>query len=124
MADHNEFGRSAEDLAARVLETAGWRILDRNWRWRRREIDIVAIRDDVVAFVEVRARREVGHGHPLQTIDWRKRRRLEQAARVWMGLHGSRAFDCRFDAISIHAPAGDLGRARTEHIEGAWRMGE
>lgn len=124
MAAHNDFGRGAEDLAVRLLEAQGWRILDRNWRWRRREIDIVADRRGVVAFVEVRARRATGYGHPLQTIDWRKRRWLEQAAHMWIAQNGRRARHYRFDAIAVHAPAGDLARARTEHIENAWMIGE
>lgn len=122
MAEHNTFGRDAEGLAGALLTGTGWSILHRNWRWRRREVDIVARRGNVVAFVEVRARRSAGHGHPLETIGWRKRRWLEQAARMWIAQHGSPADVYRFDAVAISAPGGDLQRAEVEHIEGAWTL--
>ena len=122
MAQHNEFGHAAEALARGLLSGAGWTILERNWRWHRREIDIVARRGAVVAFVEVRARRSAGHGHPFETIGWRKRRWLEEAARAWIARFGRPADTYRFDAIAICAPRGDLRHATTEHVEGAWTL--
>jgi putative endonuclease len=114
MAAHNEYGHGAEQQAAELLEARGWRVLHRNWRFGHREIDIVARRGRTVAFVEVRARRSAGWGHPLETVGRRKRRLLETAARAWLARYGRPDDDYRFDVIWL------LGTGRVEHEEGAW----
>jgi putative endonuclease len=116
MARHNDFGVSAEDRAAHHLRAAGWQVLHRNWRWHRRELDIVARRGDVVAFVEVRARATTDFGHPAETISHRKRRDLNQAAHGWATCHGRPTDVYRFDVITI------VGEAPPEHLEAAWRL--
>lgn len=117
MAAHNDFGRHAEQQAADLLVRAGWSIIDRNWRFGHLEIDLVARRGRVVAFVEVRARRSCRFGHPLDTIDWRKRRGLEAAARGWIVRHGVHGDEYRFDAISVAGGTGEV-----QHLEDAWRV--
>ena len=66
--DNSRTGRSGEELAARFLEARGWTILERNLRSGRREVDLVARKDSVVAFVEVKCRRGRRFGHPLDAI--------------------------------------------------------
>jgi putative endonuclease len=66
-------GDRGEALAARFLERAGWTILVRNFRMGHKEIDLVARRGEVVAFVEVKTRAGTGFGHPLEAITWKKR---------------------------------------------------
>src|SRR5690606_10475946 len=100
---------------------AGWTILHRNWRWRRKEVDIVARLGDIVAFIEVRSRADTAHGHPLETIRHRKQRDLEAAGHAWIRRHGSPTDNYRFDAISLIAPQGDVARAVVEHTPDAWR---
>src|SRR5690606_35345744 len=130
MAAHNEFGAHAERLAAAHLECNGWTILHRNWRFGRREIDLVARRGRTVAFVEVKASAHVRHGHPLERIDWRKRRDLWIAESGWIQRHGSPREEYRFDAMHVLASgAGRRGRgdctagpADVQHTEDAWSM--
>ena len=57
MAAHNELGKWGEDLAAEYLEKKGYTIVERDWKSGRRDIDIIALDDDVVVFVEVKTRR-------------------------------------------------------------------
>ncbi|MEX1183878.1 MAG: YraN family protein [Gemmatimonadota bacterium] len=124
MATHNLFGASAESLAATFLEARGWSLLHRNWRWRSREIDIVARRGRLVAFVEVRARRSADRGHPFETIGRRKRRDLEIAARAWIAIHGAAADEYRFDAIAVLDGTGTgtaSAGALVEYLADAWR---
>jgi putative endonuclease len=116
MAAHNDVGRAAEDHAAALLAARGWAVLHRNWRWHRKEIDIVARKGSVIAFVEVRARRTTAHGHPLETIGWRKRRDLELAAAAWIARHGPRHAEYRFDVITL------LTGGPPDHVEDAWRL--
>jgi len=126
MAAHNEFGARAERLAAELLERNGWTILHRNWRFGRREIDMVARRGGTVAFVEVKARARTTHGHPLESIGWRKRRDLAIAASGWIERHGRAGEEYRFDAVHVvqRRGRGDCTPAApdVQHTEGAWSM--
>ena len=114
-------GRAAESLAASYLERRGWTILERNWRSGHKEIDLIAGRAGVIAFVEVKARRARTHGHPLDAITGLKRRDLARAARAWIARRPSGGdADYRFDAIWV---IGDpAGRHEIEHVPGAWRL--
>ena len=119
MAASHEFGRAAELLAAQYLIDRGYTILERNYRVSRKEIDLIARRDSVVAFVEVKARAGQQHGHPLEAITWSKRREIAWAARVWIAGNGRANLTYRFDAVSI------LWRGErpvVEHIPDAWRL--
>ncbi len=113
-------GDRGEDLASSHLERGGWSILDRNYRMGRKEIDLVAERDGVVAFIEVKTRAGVGYGHPLEAITWRKRREIQQVAAAWVDRHGRPAYTYRFDAIAILIVAG--GEPLIDHVEDAWRL--
>ena len=120
MTASHDLGRSAEGLAAEWLERRGWTLLARNWRSGHREIDLVARRAGVVAFVEVKARRTRSFGHPLDAITRGKRRDLELAARAWVARHDLRVAEYRFDAIWILGDPG--GDCEIEHVAGAWRL--
>jgi putative endonuclease len=119
MARSHIVGRQGEAMVAAYLERLGWRILARNWRFHRKELDIVAERDGLIAFVEVKARTTGGWGSPLEAISPAKRRELTQAARGWIAAHGRRDQAYRFDAAIIVN-----GRRRTtlEYVEDAWRL--
>lgn len=114
MAAKDDLGRAGEDRAADHLRAAGYRILDRNWRTRGGEIDIVAERDGVIAVVEVKTRRGDLFGDPLEAIDARKRARLWRLAAAWRSAH-SDAGELRLDAIAITGP--DPATARLVHLE-------
>ena len=126
MAAHNDFGAHAEQLAAELLVRNGWTILHRNWRFGRREIDIIGRRGRTIAFVEVKARRSVTRGHPLESIDWRKRRDLAIAASGWIDRHGRPGYEYRFDAVHV-VGCKDRGRSahgahEIRHTEAAWSL--
>jgi putative endonuclease len=94
-------GRRAEQLAETHLQRAGYRIVARNHRCAGGEVDIIAFDGDVLCFIEVRARATDALGHPLETIDKRKIRRVAIAARDYInGLRGPWP-EMRFDAIGI-----------------------
>jgi putative endonuclease len=112
-------GDRGEAIAIRHLEEAGWRVLDRNFRLGRREIDIVARRGDVIAFVEVKTRAGLGYGHPLEAVTRRKRREIQHVAAAWVDRFGRPGDDYRFDAIGILDTG---GIPIIEHVEDAWTM--
>lgn len=120
MADSHRLGMTGEDLAARHLESAGWRIVARNYRFGHKEIDLIARRGCLVAFVEVKTRARLRWGHPLLSIDRRKRAEIERVARVWLERHGRRGDEFRFDAIAVYRS--DAGALHVEHLEDAWRL--
>jgi putative endonuclease len=100
-----QLGVRGEDLACAELERQGMRVLERNWRCRLGEIDIVAAEADAtgltLVFCEVKCRSGLGFGHPLEAITYTKMRTLRQLAALWMREHRMRASSIRLDAIGV-----------------------
>jgi putative endonuclease len=97
-------GRAAERAAARHLEAAGWRILGRNVRVGRGELDLIVRRGTVLAFVEVKARRTTTCGTPEDAVTPAKCRQVARLAELWLGarpwaMGGVR--DVRFDIVAV-----------------------
>lgn len=119
MSSTHDLGRAFEEAAARHLAERGWRVLARNVRFARKEIDLVVTRDAVVAFVEVKGRTGTGWGHPLEAITWRKRREIAFVARHWIERFGEPWMSYRFDAVAVERRDGTL---LVEHVPDAWRL--
>lgn len=96
----NDRGRDAEALAATYLQRQGLRIVERNWRCRFGEIDLIARDGPSLVFIEVRARTSLRYGGAAESIDRRKRSRLIAAASQYLAGAGSHT-PCRFDAVLI-----------------------
>lgn len=95
-------GRRGEDHAAKYLISLGWKIVERNWRCREGELDIVAFDGDrTIVFVEVKTRAGLGFGSPLESITYKKVRTLMALAYRWLKSHDLRARSIRVDAIGI-----------------------
>jgi putative endonuclease len=118
MAGPHHLGRRSEDLAADYLKSCGYTILERNFRVGRKEIDLIVRKEEVVAFVEVKARAGRGCGHPLEAITWAKRREIAFVARAWIADH-AKARTYQFDAIAVTWQGADH---RIEHVENAWQL--
>ena len=93
-------GRIAEDAAANYLESLGFNIIDKNWRTKLCEVDIVAQKDDTISLVEVKYRKKSTQGSGLEVITPKKLRQMKFASRVWQHWHGH-AGDIRLGAISM-----------------------
>ncbi|HSM60843.1 MAG TPA: YraN family protein [Longimicrobiales bacterium] len=124
----HELGRWGEERAARFLIERGWRILARNYRFGRREVDLVVARDGVVAFVEVKTRAGTGFGRPEEAVSLLKRREIEAVAThflSWRGRlvgRGPTDTTVRFDVVSVLLDR--MSRTvRIDHLEDAWRPG-
>ena len=107
-----QIGIRGEDLACAELQRQGMQILERNWRCRLGEIDIVAAESGVdrltLVFCEVKCRSGLGFGHPLEAITYAKMRTLRQLAAVWMREHRIKASTIRLDVIGVVlAPGAD-----------------
>lgn len=114
-------GLAAESLAAAHLEARGYRILARNWRRPQGELDLVADDGGTCVFVEVRSRTGEEHGHPLETVDARKRARVVRAARLYLDAEPRPAAAYRFDVVGVLFPA-DGGPPECVHVEDAFRL--
>jgi putative endonuclease len=94
-------GGAAERLASEFLRRHGYRILETNYRFAGGEIDIVAEEQEVLCFVEVRSRRDANLGHPVETIDPAKQRRLGRAALHYISRRDQEDRELRFDVVGI-----------------------
>jgi len=118
MTSRRDLGDFGERVARAHLESKGYRILATNFRIREGEVDIVAERDGVVAFVEVKTRRGDAMGSALEAIDGRKAQRLLLAAEAFAQQHPDLPPDRRIDLIAIDLDA--AGRVVSlQHIESA-----
>lgn len=115
--DRMTLGRLGEDAAAAYLRKAGMRVLDRNWRTPRGEIDIVAAEGDCLVVCEVKTRRSMDFGHPLEAIGSRKMRTLRSLAGAWMTERSLHAPRVRIDAVGILVP--HEGPVVVTHVRGA-----
>jgi putative endonuclease len=96
-----DLGAHGERIAAAYLTDAGLRVLDRNWRCREGELDIVAREGDALVFCEVKTRRGTGFGHPVEAVTATKQRRLRVLAQRWLAAHDEHAPDLRFDVVGV-----------------------
>ena len=94
-------GLEGEDAAARALEKAGLRIVERRFRCRLGEIDLVARDRDVLVFVEVKSRRGIGFGRPAESVTTTKRRRIARVAQCFLSRRGMTDVPCRFDVVEV-----------------------
>jgi putative endonuclease len=102
----NQAGARAEDLCAGLLREAGLRVLERNWRCRLGEIDLIAEERGVVVFAEVRMRRGWNFGGAAESVTAAKRARIVAAARLYLSRRAEA--QCRFDVFLVDGPAGDV----------------
>ena len=110
-------GEAGEDLACDYLRARGYEILERNYRCRSGEVDIVAREGAATVFVEVKDRRGGSHGEGFEAVTFGKRRRLIRAARLYAASKGVSERPIRFDVVSIDRAD---GRARVRHDQDAF----
>ncbi len=116
-------GHAGELLARRHLEREHYAIIETNYASRYGEIDIIASKDGVVSFVEVKARRDKQFGEPFEAVGPRKRSQIRRMAEMWLAEHqrddGFKNLLFRFDVISILLDEAD-GAAEFIHIKNAF----
>jgi putative endonuclease len=115
-------GMRAEQLAADYLEQRGYKILARNWRRPEGELDLVLSAEGLCVFVEVRSRTGTERGHPLETVDARKRARVLRAARMYIDEERPQAPVFRFDVVGVTFALDDRP-PELVHIEDAFHAG-
>jgi putative endonuclease len=115
-ASRQALGRHGERVAARHLEASGLRVLDRNWRCREGEVDLVLRDGPVVVICEVKTRRGVQCGTPQEAVDAVKLDRLQRLAVRWVAEHEPGCEDVRVDMVAVLVPR--RGPALVDHVRG------
>jgi putative endonuclease len=113
-------GLWGERVAMEYLARRGWRIEAHRFRLGHSDLDVIARRGHLVAFVEVKTRGSDAWGAPAESVGWRKRRTIARVAEVWRERHGRPGDEYRFDVIEVLVGAG--GRPEVAQVEDAWRL--
>lgn len=121
LTPHLQLGRRGEELAAAILEGEGCRILARNWRFGKLELDIVCEWAGRIVFVEVKTRKSDVCGGGAGAITGAKRRKVALAAEAWLMRNGRWGQPCQFDVICLTEAAGNF---RMEHYRNAFDFTE
>jgi putative endonuclease len=105
-SDRAAAGRRGEGIAAAALAAEGWTITARNFRWAGGEVDIVAARDGIIAFVEVKSWESMGPEELERAIGTDKRRRIVETAKIFLSRHREyNGWSVRFDVILVRGDA-------------------
>jgi putative endonuclease len=111
-------GRWGEDIAAKYLTEQGMEVLDRNWRRRGGEIDLIAADGEIIVFCEVKTRRTNAFGSGVEAVTALKSRRLRRLAAAWLAEHGEHGLRIRFDVVSVTPVR--RGDPRIDQVKGAF----
>ena len=116
MAEHNILGNKGEEIAVNFLINKNYNILEKSWRFKHKEIDIIAFDNDILVFVEVKTRTSDHWGNPEDFVTIRKQKFLIEASEQYIDLINFDG-DSRFDVIAIVFEGSDY---HIEHIETAF----
>jgi len=123
--NNKELGNSGENTARLFLESKGYKIIAKNYRGNKKEIDIIAQKDGHIIFAEVKTRSSANFGTPSESVDIRKQRHIISAAKSFIAYSGGlyAEFQPRFDVIEIYRD-NRAGKDYVRHIKGAFITNE
>ncbi len=116
MASHNDLGRTGERIAAEFLERDGYRILERNYTFKKAEIDLIAVKDSILSAIEVKTRTNCATGRPQEFVSNEKIRLMQLAINNYVIEHGI-DLEVRFDIIAVTREGSAF---RVEHFSDAF----
>jgi putative endonuclease len=121
MSKHSKIGIIGEEIASNFLLNKGYKILFRNWRYGNKEVDIIAEKNEIIVFVEVKTRRNTTFGFPEEAVTSKKRQLLFLAAQAFIEQYTSYS-NIQFDIISVALKNKKLKDSETEivHYEDAF----
>ena len=118
--NHKEFGTGGENIAVLFLESKGYKIIEKNYRAYRKEIDIIAEKGEYIIFAEVKTRSSSKFGVPSESVNITKQKHIITAAKLFLLKNASYSeFQPRFDVIEIYCDK-KTGKNYVRHIEGAF----
>ncbi len=123
MPERNKFvGKIGEDAATKFFEDKGFKIIERNFRIRSAEIDLIVDDGETLIFAEVKARSNIRHGLPAEAVDFRKRKKIIEAAGVFLQNENFSERACRFDVVEVYLTGNKIEEIR--QIENAFEVSE
>ena len=121
--DPHLLGPMGEQIAADYLNNAGYHIVSRNYRVHRNEIDIIALHNKTLCFIEVKTRFSAAKGHPSEAVTPQKQREIIKVAQAYLAFSGNRETNCRFDVLAVLIQSLDKNTITSfsvEHFEDAF----
>ncbi|MBD2870755.1 YraN family protein [Paenibacillus arenilitoris] len=116
-----QLGRLGEETACRFLRDAGYRIVERNWRCRSGEIDLIAEHEGRLVFVEVRSRTAGGRfGTAAESVDRRKQMQIRETAQVYLKSRMEAGASIQFDVVTVEVSRGDGSVVACSHYPRAF----
>lgn len=116
MAEHNELGKKGEELSVEFLQKNGYDILETNYVFQKAEIDIIALKENILAIVEVKTRSSLDFGLPQDFVKPKKIQLLVKAVNEYV-ISNNLDVEVRFDIIAVHR---DGKKFNIEHLEDAF----
>ena len=114
MSTKQEVGKLGEDLATKYLKCTGYRILERNFRGKQGEIDIIATQGKEIIFIEVKTRSSIEFGRPIEAITKNKQKHMYQTAKYYIHKTKQETKCIRFDVIEVYIINGKI---KVNHIK-------
>lgn len=115
-----KLGPRGERIAARTLKRAGYRIIERNYRSKPGEIDLIALDGDTLVFVEVKTRTSADAADPQDAVNRAKQRQLGRVARYYVQAKSAHHRPCRFDVVTV--VLSEEGKPTVEHFINAFEL--
>ena len=113
-----QMGNTSEEIALEYLIAKGYRLIQRNFRCKTGEIDLIVQKDDSLVFAEVRSRTGTAYGEPSESVNRKKQNKIRKTARYYLYCNPSfEKYYCRFDVLSI---VWQEGEAKVEWIPDAF----
>jgi putative endonuclease len=118
-AEKKEIGQRGEEMAVSFLKGLNYQILERNYRCKLGEVDIIALDNDTLVFIEVRTRSSLDFGLPQESINRRKRHQISKVALEFMLRKKMKNIPARFDVVAISL---EPGKEKVDHIKDAFEL--
>lgn len=119
--ERQQKGCHGEEVACKFLISEGYKILERNFRFKHQEIDIIAFDKETLVFIEVRGRKE-GLCSPEESIGWWKKKNIIRVAQFYLKKHNCNDLSCRFDVVSILYKNNTIDIEKIELIRDAFQV--
>lgn len=117
-----KFGREGEEVAVAFLKKNGYRILEKNFRAKFGEIDVIAEQNSTVVFIEVKARADHQYGHPFNAVTPSKQRKIIQVAQSYLAKHQLMENPARFDVVGLTVDPVNSNSFQVELLENAFQI--
>lgn len=116
MANNITKGIIGENKAVEYLVLKGYRVMDRNYRSKIGEIDIIATKDNILIFIEVKTRTSTKYGYPYEAVNWKKQDKIIKTSLVYIKQRKLLNYQMRYDIIEVYLSE----KSRINHIENAF----